>query len=61
MNLFLKLQSPDDHQIFAAGSPYVEKCPNGFLGPTSYSAIFLEHQGKLKMDLLNPCKSYNQH
>ncbi len=61
MNLSLKLQSLDDYQIFATGSPYVEKCPNGFLGPTSYSAIFSEHQGKLGMDLLDPCKSYNQH
>ena len=61
INLSLKLQSPDDYQILAAGSPYVDKCPNGFLGPTAYSAIFLEHQGKLGMDLLDPCESYNQH
>lgn len=35
MNLCLKLQSPEDYKIFAAGFPYVDKCPNGFLGPTA--------------------------
>lgn len=43
MNLSLKLQSPDDYQVFVAGSAYVEKCLNGFLGPTAYSTIFSEH------------------
>lgn len=26
---------PNEYQTFAAGSPYVEKCPSGFLGPTA--------------------------
>ena len=59
-NLPLHLQDSDGYEIFAAGSSYVEKCPNGFLGPTSYSAIFLEHQGKLGIELLDPCKSFHK-
>ena len=52
------LRGPDGYEIFAAGSTYVQKCPNGYLGPTAYSAIFLEQQGKLDMGLLDPCKGY---
>ena len=48
----------DGYEIFAAGSAYVQKCPNGYLGPTAYSAIFLEQQGKLDMGFLDPCKGY---
>ncbi|KAL9076969.1 MAG: hypothetical protein Q9161_000602 [Pseudevernia consocians] len=61
MNLWLKLQSSDDYQIFAAGSPYVEKCLNGFLDPPANSAIFSDHLGKLGMDISDPCKSYHHH
>lgn len=57
----LPLEHQNDYEIFAAGSPYVQKCPNGFLGPTAYSAIFLEQQGKLDLGLLDPCKSYHKH
>lgn len=52
------LRQSDGYEIFAAGFNYVQKCPNGYLGPTAYSAIFLEHQGKLDMGLLDPCKGY---
>ena len=52
------LRQSDGYEIFAAGSSYVQKCPNGYLGPTAYSAIFLEHQGKLDMGLLDPCKGF---
>ena len=48
----------DGYEIFAAGSTYVQKCPNGYLGPTAYSAIFLEQQGKLDMGFLDLCKGY---
>ena len=54
----LDLRPSDGYEILAAGSPYVQKCPNGYLGPTAYSAIFLEHQGKLDLGLLDPCRSY---
>jgi hypothetical protein len=62
-----KTKSPIDlenravYAIFAAGSQYVQKCPNGFLGPTASSSIFLEKQGKLDSGLLYPCKSYHKH
>lgn len=59
-NLPLDLAYPDSYDFFTAGSSYVEKCPNGFLGPTAYSAIFLEHQGKLDMDTLDPRRSYHK-
>lgn len=52
------LRGPDGYEIFAAGSTYVQKCPNGYLGPTAYSAIFLEQQGKFDMGLLDPCRGY---
>ena len=52
------LRQSDGYEIFAAGSSYVQKCPKGYLGPTAYSAIFLEHQGKLDMGLLDPCKGF---
>ena len=61
MNLWLELQSSDDDQILAAGSPYVEKCLNGFLDPPANSAIFSDHLGKLGMDISDPCKSYHHH
>jgi len=60
-NLPLDLVYPDSYDFFAAGSSYVEKCPNGFLGPTAYSAIFLENQSELDMDSLDPCKGYHKH
>ncbi|KAK3166840.1 hypothetical protein OEA41_009965 [Lepraria neglecta] len=59
-NPTVDLHQPDSYEIFAAGSPYVQKCPNGYLGPTAYSAIFLEHQGKLDLGLLDPCRSYSK-
>jgi len=34
--------------------------PNGFLGPTAYSSIFSEQQGKLDLGVLDPCKSYHK-
>ena len=52
------LRQSEGYEIFAAGSTYVQKCPNGYLGPTAYSAIFLEQQGKLDMGFLDPCKGY---
>ena len=54
----VNLRRPDGYEIFAAGSTYVQKRPNGYLGPTAYSAIFLKQQGKLDMRLLDPCKDY---
>ena len=52
------LRLSNGYEISAAGSAYVQKCPNGYLGPTAYSAIFLEQQGKLDMGHLDPCKGY---
>lgn len=57
----LQSEHQNDYEIFAAGSSYVQRCPNGFLGPTAYSAIFLEQQGKLDLGHLDPCKSYKKH
>ena len=54
----MDLRQTNGYEIFAAGSSYVQKCPNGYLGPTAYSAIFLDHQGKLDMGHLDPCKGY---
>ena len=51
----------DGYDIFAAGSTYVPKCPNGYLGQTAYSASFLEQQGKLDMGFLDPCKGYHKY
>ena len=59
-NPTVDLHQPDSYEIFVAGSPYVQKCPNGYLGPTAYSAIFLEHQGKLDLGHLDPCRSYSK-
>ena len=56
----LNLAYPDIYDFFAAGSSYVDKCPNGFLGPTAYSAILFEHQSMLDMDILDPCNSYSK-